>query len=92
MLACAKGPKTGKTKKRGRIKRKNGDRKTGTHLFTCSPLRSEGLNAESKCIPIHDVGQGEVEEIDQLKPGEASVNFGWNILEGTQEFAGVRII
>ena len=37
---------------------------------------------------IGDVGQGAVEEIDLIRPGEAGLNFGWNILEGTQTFAG----
>ena len=37
---------------------------------------------------IGDVGQGAIEEIDLIRPGEAGLNFGWNILEGTQNFAG----
>lgn len=38
---------------------------------------------------IGDVGQGEWEEIDWLAAGQgAGANFGWNALEGTNEFAG----
>jgi len=37
---------------------------------------------------IGDVGQDAIEEIDLIRPGEAGLNFGWNILEGTQTFAG----
>ena len=37
---------------------------------------------------IGDVGQGAIEEIDLIRPGEAGLNFGWNVLEGTQNFAG----
>jgi len=35
---------------------------------------------------IGDVGQDEVEEIDLVPNGLAGLNFGWNILEGTQMF------
>ena len=37
---------------------------------------------------IGDVGQDAVEEIDLIQPGEAGLNFGWNIFEGTEPFAG----
>lgn len=37
---------------------------------------------------IGDVGQGAVEEIDLARSGEAGVNFGWPIMEGTQPFRG----
>jgi len=37
---------------------------------------------------IGDVGQDEVEEIDVIPSGMPGLNFGWNILEGTQAFAG----
>lgn len=37
---------------------------------------------------IGDVGQGDVEEIDLLRPQDAGANFGWPILEGTQPFRG----
>lgn len=37
---------------------------------------------------IGDVGQGAVEEIDRLRPGDVGTNFGWNVQEGTQDFNG----
>lgn len=37
---------------------------------------------------IADVGQGAVEEIDRLRPGDAGTNYGWNEQEGTQDFEG----
>ncbi len=33
---------------------------------------------------IGDVGQGAIEEIDLIRPGDAGLNFGWPILEGTR--------
>ena len=37
---------------------------------------------------IGDVGQGEIEEINRIPSPSAGLNFGWNIQEGTQVFAG----
>jgi glucose/arabinose dehydrogenase len=37
---------------------------------------------------IGDVGQGAVEEIDLMRPGDAGANFGWPIMEGTTPFRG----
>ncbi|MFC3550218.1 PQQ-dependent sugar dehydrogenase [Lysobacter cavernae] len=37
---------------------------------------------------IGDVGQGDVEEIDLMRPGDGGANFGWPILEGTAPFRG----
>lgn len=37
---------------------------------------------------IGDVGQGAVEEIDLMRPGDAGANFGWAIVEGTRPFKG----
>lgn len=37
---------------------------------------------------IGDVGQGAREEIDLMTPTGGGANFGWNILEGTANFAG----
>lgn len=37
---------------------------------------------------IGDVGQGEVEEVDLLRPQDAGANFGWPIMEGTRAYRG----
>ncbi|MCA8901248.1 MAG: PQQ-dependent sugar dehydrogenase [Hyphomonas sp.] len=37
---------------------------------------------------IGDVGQGAVEEIDRIGTDEPGVNFGWDLQEGTQSYAG----
>ena len=37
---------------------------------------------------IGDVGQGAIEEVDLIPSGTRGQNFGWNILEGTRNFAG----
>lgn len=37
---------------------------------------------------IGDVGQNAREEIDLMRASDAGANFGWNILEGTANFAG----
>ncbi|HZX76639.1 PQQ-dependent sugar dehydrogenase [Lysobacter sp.] len=37
---------------------------------------------------IGDVGQGAVEEIDLVRPGDGGANFGWPIMEGTQPYRG----
>ena len=37
---------------------------------------------------IGDVGQGEVEEVDLLRPQDAGANFGWPIMEGTRAYHG----
>lgn len=37
---------------------------------------------------IADVGQGAIEEINRLAPDGAGTNFGWNLQEGTQSYAG----
>lgn len=37
---------------------------------------------------IGDVGQGAVEEIDLMRPGDGGANFGWAVLEGTRPFRG----
>lgn len=33
---------------------------------------------------IGDVGQADMEEVDLIRPGDAGLNFGWPILEGTR--------
>ena len=35
---------------------------------------------------IADVGEGALEEIDRLRPGDVGTNYGWNDQEGTQDF------
>ena len=40
---------------------------------------------------IGDVGQGAVEEIDLMRPGDGGANFGWRVFEGTQLFSGPAI-
>lgn len=37
---------------------------------------------------IADVGQGAVEEVDIIRRGEAGLNFGWPLREGTQPYQG----
>ncbi len=37
---------------------------------------------------IADVGQNSLEEINRIPADEAGANFGWNLMEGTQSFAG----
>lgn len=37
---------------------------------------------------IGDVGQGQREEIDLMRPTDAGANFGWRIMEGTAVFNG----
>lgn len=37
---------------------------------------------------IGDVGQGAIEEIDLMRPGDGGANFGWRVVEGTQNFTG----
>lgn len=50
-------------------------------------LRNPFRNAFDRAtgnLYIADVGQGAVEEIGLIRPGEAGLNFGWPILEGTR--------
>ena len=37
---------------------------------------------------IGDVGQNAIEEISRLPIDDSSLNFGWNLIEGTQDFNG----
>lgn len=37
---------------------------------------------------IADVGQGAVEEINRMRPGDAGANYGWDEREGTQAYNG----
>jgi hypothetical protein len=48
-----------------------------------NPFRAS-FDRQTGNLLIGDVGQGTVEEIDLIRPGEAGLNFGWPILEGTR--------
>jgi hypothetical protein len=37
---------------------------------------------------IGDVGQGSIEEVDLMRPGDGGANFGWPFREGTRDFRG----
>ncbi|NWG54323.1 MAG: PQQ-dependent sugar dehydrogenase [Hydrogenophilaceae bacterium] len=52
-----------------------------------NPFRASFDRANGN-LYIGDVGQGAIEEIDLVRPGDGGRNYGWNILEGTQIFAG----
>jgi glucose/arabinose dehydrogenase len=52
-----------------------------------NPFRN-GFDPATGNLWIGDVGQGEVEEVDLLRPTDAGANFGWPILEGTATFRG----
>ncbi|MEL7487421.1 MAG: PQQ-dependent sugar dehydrogenase [Pseudomonadota bacterium] len=51
-----------------------------------NPFRAS-FDRDTGVLYIGDVGQGAIEEIDIIRPGEAGLNFGWPILEGTQTFS-----
>ncbi len=46
------------------------------------------LDAETGELWLTDFGQGCVEEIDVLTPGEAGANLGWSVFEGDVPFMG----
>jgi glucose/arabinose dehydrogenase len=46
------------------------------------------FDRETGDLWIGDVGQGALEEIDVARGGEGGLNFGWNVMEGTQCFEG----
>lgn len=50
-----------------------------------NPFRAS-FDRDTGDLYIGDVGQGDIEEIDRIPNGVAGLNFGWNILEGTQAF------
>ena len=52
-----------------------------------NPYRSS-IDSATGNLYIGDVGQADLEEINLIPNGVAGLNFGWNIREGTQEFAG----
>jgi len=52
-----------------------------------NPFRAS-FDSATGDLYIGDVGQGAVEEIDLVPRAVPGLNFGWNLLEGTEEFAG----
>lgn len=52
-----------------------------------NPWRSS-FDPQTGDLFIADVGQGAVEEINRMRPGDAGVNYGWAQREGTQSFNG----
>jgi len=52
-----------------------------------NPFRCSFDSATGNLL-IADVGQGVVEEIDLMRPGDGGANFGWSLLEGTRPFNG----
>lgn len=52
-----------------------------------NPFRA-GFDRVTGNLWIGDVGQGQREEIDVMRPTDAGANFGWRILEGTLVFNG----
>lgn len=52
-----------------------------------NPFRAS-FDATTGNMYIADVGEGAIEELDLARPTDGGRNYGWNILEGTQPFAG----
>lgn len=52
-----------------------------------NPFRN-GFDPATGNLWIGDVGQDAVEEIDLLRPTDASANYGWPIMEGTRAYRG----
>jgi glucose/arabinose dehydrogenase len=52
-----------------------------------NPFRA-GFDRTTGNLYIGDVGQGAVEEIDLVPSGANGLNFGWNLREGTEPYAG----
>ncbi|MGO4223400.1 PQQ-dependent sugar dehydrogenase [Lysobacter sp. TAF61] len=52
-----------------------------------NPFRNN-FDTQTGNLLIGDVGQGAIEEIDLMRPGDGGANFGWPILEGTAVFRG----
>jgi glucose/arabinose dehydrogenase len=51
-----------------------------------NPYRNS-FDRQTGDLYLGDVGQGAIEEVSRARAGEGGLNFGWNILEGTQPFA-----
>ena len=52
-----------------------------------NPWRSS-FDPQTGDLFIADVGQGAIEEINRMRPGDAGVNYGWAQREGTQMYDG----
>jgi glucose/arabinose dehydrogenase len=52
-----------------------------------NPFRNS-FDPATQNLWIGDVGQGQREEIDLMRPTDAGANFGWRIMEGTAVFSG----
>ncbi len=52
-----------------------------------NPFRA-GFDRTTGNLYIGDVGQGAIEEIDLVPAGANGLNFGWNLREGTEPYAG----
>jgi glucose/arabinose dehydrogenase len=52
-----------------------------------NPFRA-GFDRTTGNLYIGDVGQGAIEEIDLVPSGANGLNFGWNLREGTEPYAG----
>ena len=46
------------------------------------------FDSETDDLWIADVGQGDFEEINRSRPDRDGLNYGWNVMEGTQCFEG----
>ncbi|ESQ81087.1 PQQ-dependent sugar dehydrogenase [Asticcacaulis sp. YBE204] len=57
------------------------------HWGLRNPFRNS-FDRETGHVYIGDVGQGAVEEIDFAPLSSPGLNYGWNVLEGTQAYAG----
>ena len=54
-----------------------------------NPFRAT-FDPENGDLIFADVGQGAREEVNRLPINDTSRNFGWNIVEGTQDFSGTN--
>lgn len=52
-----------------------------------NPYRAS-FDRDTGDLYIGDVGQETLEEVDLIEPGDAGLNFGWPVREGTQSFTG----
>jgi glucose/arabinose dehydrogenase len=46
------------------------------------------FDSETNGLWIADVGQGDFEEINKSRPDRGGLNYGWNVMEGTDCFGG----